>query len=116
MPTPKSALKPSLRFPLSPSLRTRTLKVLAKIDTDADPTRHTDDLCALALALTESGMEHYYLKAVADAKLGFVARQTASLGVAGAVRVMAPIVRSVLGGADGPQLRAVSKHIRVLMS
>jgi hypothetical protein len=112
MPTPK----PSLRFPIPPTLRVRTLKVLAKIDTDPDPTRHTDDLCALALSLTESGMDHYYLKAVADAKLGFVARQTASLGVAGAVRVMAPILRSVLGGADAAQLRAVSKHIRALMA
>ena len=112
MPTPK----PSLRFPLTPALRARTLKVLARIDADADPTPHTEELCALAIALTESGMDHYFLKAVADAKLGFVARQTAGLGVAGAIRVMTPIVRSVLGGADRAQLRAVSKHIRGLMA
>lgn len=112
MPVPK----PSLRFPLPPSLRVRTLKVLSKIDTDSDPTRHTEDLCALAIALTESGMDHYFLKAVTDAKLGFVARQTASFGVAGAIRVVAPIIRSVLDGADGAQLRAVSKHIRGLMA
>ena len=113
MPTPP---KPSLRFPLSPSLRTRTLKTLSRIDSDPAPSRHADDLSALAIALTESGMDHYFLKAVADAKLGFVARQTAGLGVAGAVRVMTPIVRSVLGGADAAQLRAVSKHIRGLMA
>src|SRR5512140_1740615 len=77
MPAPK----PSVRFPLPPSLRVRTLKVLSKIDTDSEPTRHTEDLCALTIALTESGMDHYFLKAVTDAKLGFVARQTASLGV-----------------------------------
>lgn len=112
MPTPK----PSLRFPLPAALRVRTLKVLSKIDTDSDPTRHADDLCALTIALTESGMEHYFLKAVTDAKLGFVARQTASFGVAGSIRVMAPIVRTVLGGADGAQLKAVSKHIRGLMA
>jgi hypothetical protein len=110
------ASKTSLRFPLPPALRARTVKMLARLDGDADPTRHTDDLCALVLTLTESGMDHYFLKAVADAKLGFVARQTASLGVAGAVRVMAPIVRSVLGGADAAQLRAVSQHIRGLMA
>ncbi|HQQ75861.1 MAG TPA: hypothetical protein PLB01_00780 [Thermoanaerobaculia bacterium] len=112
MPTPKT----SLRFPLPPALRTRTLKLLTKLDGDEDPTRHTDDLCALVLTLTESGMAHYFLKAVGDAKLGFVARQTASLGVSGAVRVMAPIVRSVLGGADAAQLRAVSRHIHGLMA
>jgi hypothetical protein len=112
MPTSKTSLK----FPLPPALRTRTLKVLTKIDGDDDPTRHTDDLCALVLTLTESGMDHYFLRAVVGAKLGFVARQTASLGVAGAVRVMAPIVRSVLGGADAAQLKAVSKHIQGLMA
>ena len=110
------ASKTSLRFPLPPALRTRMLKILAKIDGDADPTKHTDDLCALVLTLTETGMDHYFLKAVADAKLGFVARQTAGLGVAGAMRVMAPIVRSVLGGADAAQLRGVSKHIHGLMA
>jgi hypothetical protein len=108
--------KASLHFPLSPSLRARTVKLLTRIETDPDPARHADDLSALALALTEAGMDHYFLKAVADAKLGFVARQTASLGVAGAIRVMAPILRSVLGGADAGQLRAVSKHIRGLMA
>ena len=61
-------------------------------------------------------MDSYFLKAVRDAKLGFVARQTAELGVSGAIRVMSPIVRTVLGGADAPQLRAVSKHIRGLMA
>jgi hypothetical protein len=112
MPTQKT----SLRFPLPAALRARTLKILTKLDGDPDPTRHTEDLCALVLTLTESGMDHYFLKAVADARLGFVARQTASLGVAGAVRVMAPIVRSVLGGADAEQLKAVSKHIHGLMA
>jgi hypothetical protein len=112
MPTPKTFL----RFPPPVALRTRTQKLLAKIDADPDPTRHTDELCTLVIGLTESGMDHYFLKAVVDAKLGFVARQTASLGVAGAVRVMSPIVRSVLGGADAAQLKAVSKHIRGLMA
>ena len=92
------------------------LKVLAKLDRDPDPVRHSSDLSSLVLSLTETGMDYYFLKAVRDAKLGFVARQTAGLGVAGAMRVMSPIVRSVLGGADADQLRAVSAHIRGLMA
>lgn len=112
MPTPKT----SLRFTLPPALATRTLKVLSKIDRGPNPARHAEDLCSLVLALTEAGMDFYFLKAVEDAKLGFVASQTARLGVAGAVRVMSPIVRSVLGGADAGQLRAVSVHIRRLMA
>ena len=108
--------KTSLRFPPPAALRTRTVKLLAKIDGDADPTPHTDDLCTLVIELTQSGMDYYFLKAVVDAKLGFVARQTAGLGIAGAMRVVAPIVRSVLGGADAAQLKAVSKHITGLMA
>jgi hypothetical protein len=112
MATPKA----TLRFPLPPALRGRTLKLLVKIDRDPDPVRHASDLSSLVLSLTEAGMDFYFLKAVRDAKLGFVARQTAGLGVSGAMRVMSPIVRTVLGGADAGQLRAVSAHIRALMA
>ena len=112
MPNPK----PTLRFTHSTSLRARTLKVLAAIDRDDDPTQHAEALSSLVSDLTAAGMEFYFLKPVNDAKLSFVARQTASLGISGAVRVMSPIVRSVLGGADGKQLRVVSKHIRALMA
>lgn len=111
---PKS--KPTLRFTHSPALRARTLAVLEAIDRDADPTRHAEALSSLVSALTEAGMDFYFLKAVKDAKFGFVARQTASLGISGAMLVVSPIVRSVLGGADGGQLRVVSKHIRALMA
>ncbi len=112
MPAPRS----SLRFAISSPLRSRVLKVLAKVDRDSDPVRHVPDLSSLVVSLTEAGMEYYFLKAVRDAKLGFVARQTAGLGVSGAVRVMSPIVRSILGGADAGQLRAISAHIRGLMA
>ena len=108
--------KPALRFSYSTALRARTLKVLSAIEHDEDPTLHAGELRAVVLALTEAGMDFYYLKAVKDAKLGFMARQTAGLGVTGAVRIMSPILKSVLGGADGKQLRAIAKHIRMLMA
>ena len=108
--------KTTVRFTLPPALRTRTLKVLARLDTAPDPKRHVEDLCSLIVSLTEAGMDSYFLEAVRKAKLGFVARQTASLGVGGAIRVMSPIVSSVLGSAGADQLRGVSKHIRGLMA
>lgn len=107
--------KPSLRFTHSPALRTQTLKVLGEIDKGPDPTKHVESLTAIVLALTEAGLEYYFLKPIKEAKLGFVAQKTASFGISGAVRFMSPIVRSVLGGADDDQLRVVSKHIRGLM-
>src|SRR5512138_861075 len=108
--------KPSLRFTHSTALRTQTERLLSAIEQDPDPARHARALSALVLSLAEAGMDYYFLKPLKDAKLGFVARQTASLGVSGALRVMSPIVRSVLGGAGGGQLRVVSKHIRSLMA
>ncbi|HQR66542.1 MAG TPA: hypothetical protein PLB02_04035 [Thermoanaerobaculia bacterium] len=108
--------KPGLRFLLSPALRTRTSKVLAAIDKGTNTSSHAEALCALVMSLTEAGFDYYFLKPLKDAKFGFVARQTASLGVAGAMRVMSPILLSVLGSATPEQLRGISKHIRTLMA
>jgi hypothetical protein len=106
--------KPSLRFTHSPALRTQTLKVLAAIDTAPDPTKHVQSLTSVVLSLTDAGMEYYFLKPIKDAKLSFVARQTASFGISGAIRIMSPIVKAVLGGANADQLRVISRHIRHL--
>lgn len=108
--------KPSLRFFHSTALRARTDKLLAAIENDANPARHADALAALVVALTEAGLDYYYLRPLQLAKVGFVARQTANLGMAGALRIMSPMIRSILGGTDGGQLRIISRHIRQLMA
>ena len=107
--------KPSLRFFHSTVLRARTNKLLAAIEHDEDPTQHANELAALVASLTEAGLDYYYLRPLDLAKVGFVARQTANLGMAGALRIMSPMIRSILGGADGGQLRIISRHIRQLM-
>jgi len=107
--------KPSLRFFHSAALRTRSNKVLAAIERDDDPTHHVGALSSLVVDLTEAGLNHYFLKPLQQAKVGFVARQTASLGMAGALRVMAPLIRSVLAGTNATQLRVITRHIRQLM-
>lgn len=112
MPT---ASKPSLRFFHSPALRTRTNKVLAAIDRDEDATRHSDVLSSLVVELTDAGLDYYFLRPLQQAKVGFVARQTASLGMGGALRVMSPIIRRILAGANTGQLRVIGRHIRHLM-
>ncbi len=107
--------QPTLRFAHSPALRTRTNKVLSAIDTSPDPTKQAQALSAVVLSLTEAGMKYYFIKPVKEAKLNFIATKAASLGVAGALQVMSPIVRTVIGGANPTQLRVVSAHIRRLM-
>jgi hypothetical protein len=112
MPTPA---KPSLRFFHSAALRTRTNRLLAAIERDEDPAQHAGAFSALVVDLTEAGLDYYFLKPLRQAKVGFVARQTASLGMAGSLRVMSPIIRTILGGTNGAQLRVISHHIRQLM-
>jgi len=110
-----TSAKPSLRFVHSAALRTRTNKVLEGIDRDEDATQHVGALSGLVVDLTKVGLDYYFLRPLQQAKVGFVARQTANLGMAGALRVMSPIIRSILGGANTTQLRLVARHIRQLM-
>lgn len=106
--------KPSLRFYHSAALRARTDRLLAAIEQDGDPTRHARDLADLVVDLSEAGMEYYFLKPIRQAKLGVVAQKTASLGMSGALRVMSPIVRTILHGASAAQLKVIAEHMRHL--
>lgn len=112
MPAPA---KPSLRFFHSAELRTRSNKVLGALERDKDPTRHVDALSSLVVDLTEAGLNYYFLRPLQEAKVGFVARQTASFGMAGTLRVMSPIIRRILAGTNAAQLHVIARHIRHLM-
>jgi len=112
MPAPA---KPSLRFFHSAALRARSNRVLAAIERDKDPTQQVAALSSLVVDLTEAGLDYYFLKPLQQAKVGFVARQSARLGMAGSMRVMSPIIRSILAGTNATQLRVITRHIRQLM-
>ena len=107
--------KPSIRFFHSAALRTRSLKILGRIERDKDPTRHVSALSTLVVDLTETGLNYYFLKPLQEAKAGFVARQTASFSLAGALGMMSPVIRGVLSGRNAPELRVIARHIRHLM-
>ena len=109
------SVKPSLRFVHSAALRSRSNKVLDAIEREKDPTRHAAALSSLVLDLTEAGMSYYFLRPLQQARVGFVARQTASLGMAGSLRVMSSVVRGILAGLNATQLRVIARHIRELM-
>jgi hypothetical protein len=85
------------------------------MDGDQDATLHVGALSAVVVDLTQAGLDYYFLRPLRRAKVGFVARQTATLGMGGALRVMSPIIRSILAGADTAQLRVICRHIRELM-
>ena len=109
-----SVAKPSVRFFHSAGLRKRTDTVLARIDRDDDATQHASALSSVVVELTETGLDYYFLRPLRESKFGIVARQTANLGMSGALRVMSPIIGRILAGADTAQLRGVARHIRHL--
>ncbi len=114
-PVAGQASLPFLRFYHSPELRAETLRVLDAIEEADDPTVHRKALAAVVGKLTESGLEYYFMQPLVTARAGFVVERSARLGLAGANRVLAPILGSVIGRLDGPQLVAVCGHIRDLM-
>ena len=109
-----TAASPSLHFFYSAALRKRTDAVVARIERDEDATQHADALSRVVSELTQAGFDYYFLRPLEQAQFGFVARQTAKLGVAGALRLMSPTISRILAGADTPQLRGVAQHIRHL--
>ena len=113
-PAPPS-VQPFLRFYHADSLRAKTLAVLTTLEQAQDSTRHRNALTDIVLELTDSGLEYYFLRPLKLANVGFVVEQSAHLGMGGVKRVMAPIIRNIIGYMDTHQLLTVSRHIRQLM-
>jgi len=91
------------------------LKALREIEDVPDPRAHVGELAAIIGELTEAGFDYYFLRALRQAKVGFVVLQTASMGVSGAMRFINPVFRSALATMDARQLQVVAAHIRHLM-
>lgn len=105
---------PCVRFYLAPALHDRMNATLNALEQASDPEKHRDDLADLVAEMTQSGMDYYFLKALKSAKVGFVAEQSARLGMSGAVKVIASVSRTFIGRMDAAQLTVVCRHIREL--
>ena len=107
--------KPFLRFYHPSALRTSTLTVLTTVEQAEDSTRHRNALSDVVLELTDHGLDYYFLAPLTVAKVGFVAEQSARMGMSGVKRMMAPVIRNVIGHMDKHQLISICTHIRQLM-
>ncbi len=107
--------KPFLRFYHSASLRAKTLAVLTAVEKANDSTRHRDALADIIVELTDAGMEYYFLRPLELANVGFFTEQSAKLGMAGTTRILASVVRNMIGRMDNPQLLIMCGYIRQLM-
>jgi hypothetical protein len=107
--------EPFLRFYHSDKLRVKTLAVLTTLEQAQDSTRHRTALSDIVVELTDSGMAYFFLRPLKLAKVGFVVEQSAQLGIGGVMRMMAPVIRNVIGNMDKQHLLTVCRHIRQLM-
>lgn len=113
--SPKTS-RPSLR-PIYPApLRTRALGVIEKVESGAEPAAHASAFGDVVVELTEAGMAYFFLKPLELAKVGFVVRQGAELGMGGALRVLAPVVRTIVTRLDREQLVVVAGFVRDILA
>ncbi len=60
-------------------------------------------------------MDYFFLEALRVSNAGFITEQSANLGMAGATRLLASVVRTIIGRMDNGQLLAVCGYMRQLM-
>lgn len=109
------AAQPFFRFYHSETLRAKTLTVLATLEEAKDATKCRNDLADIVVELTDAGMDYFYLRPLKLADAGFFVQQSANLGMATTTRVLASVIRNIIGHMDSPQLLTICGYIRQLM-
>lgn len=110
----KVAREPSLRFYHSQALRQKTDVVLNALEAHPSKRNHGEAIADLVTELIDAGMDYYFLKALKEADVGFVAEQSARLGMSGAVKLISSVSRKFITRMDHVQLLVVATHIRAL--
>ena len=64
--------------------------------------------------LVEVGMDYYFMRALRQVDVGFVAEQTARVGISGAVTLVNSMSRKYIVRMGSAQLLVVAQHIREL--
>jgi hypothetical protein len=113
-PSPAEEL-PYLRFYHSAELRDKTMAVVRSIERASDPGRYRKNLADVVMELTDGGLNYYFLRPLDLAKVNFVIKQSAHVGVGSVMRIMGPVVHNIIGMMDNEQLLTVCGHLRALM-
>lgn len=109
-----TATGPSLRFYHSEELREKTNTVLSALESQPGHPHHGDAIADLVTHLIEAGMDYYFLKPLKQAEVGFVAEQSARIGISGAAKLVSSVSRKFIIRMDHTQLLVVATHIRSL--
>ena len=112
-PSPaREATLPSLRFHHSHALRERTLIVIDAIETGPAARGHGEALADLVAELVQAGMDWYFFRPLQRAQVGFMAEQSARLGLNTATKMINSASRGFILRMNHPQLRVVAAYLR----
>ncbi len=103
---------PSLRFHHSHALRERTLIVIDAIEAGPAARGHGEALADLVAELVQAGMDWYFFRPLQRAQVGFMAEQSARLGLNTATRMINSASRGFILRMNHPQLRVVAAYLR----
>ncbi len=103
---------PSLRFHHSHALRQKTWALLDEIEAASHPKGHNEAFADLVAELVQAGMDWYFLRPLQRAQVGFMAEQSAKLGLSGAAKMINSASRGFILRMDLPQLRVVAGYLR----
>ena len=106
---------PSIRFLHSEELREKTIELLDMLEQTDNPKQYRGALGDLVVELTNTGLDYFFVKPLELAKVGFVTRKSANLGMGGVKRLMGSTIRRIIGGMDKDQLLIICGFIRQLM-
>ena len=109
-----AAAQPSLRFHYPESLRAKTHAVLEALEAAPEHPRHAEAMAQVVSELVEAGMDYYFMRALRQADVGFVAEQTARVGMSGAITLVNSMSRKYIVRMGSAQLLVVARHIREL--
>jgi hypothetical protein len=109
-----AAAQPSLRFHYAESLRAKTHAVLEALEATPEHTGHAEAMTQVVSELVEAGMDYYFMRALRQADVGFLAEQTARAGMSAAVTLVNSMSRKYVVRMGSAQLLVVARHIREL--
>jgi hypothetical protein len=109
-----AAAEPSLRFHYPQPLHAKTHAVLEALEAAPERHGHGEAIAAVVSELVEAGMDYYFMRALRQVDVGFVAEQTARVGLSGALKLINSMSRKYIVRMDSEQLLIVAQHIRQL--
>ena len=112
----KNKEQPSMRFFHSTELKEKTDAVISELESNPDYPKHGDAMADLVAELINAGMDYYFVKALKEAKIGFISEKSAMLGISSAVKLISSVSRKFIVRMDSNQLSIVASHIKSLAS